>query len=105
MTPLETLAKYGLDSSIKAIKERIFKLLLLHDVDDSVVWYDVELTGIQAVEVSDLVSLLCSLAEKGERLENKYNEVRDEVLHSNETYEVNDVLEIIDSIFNEGEIK
>ena len=74
MTTLETLAKYGLKTNVKAIKERILKLLLLHDVDEDVVWYNVELTGKQANEVQNIILLLCSLAEKGERYEKAVKE-------------------------------
>lgn len=102
MTPLETLQKYNLKTDTKSIRERIFKLLLLHDIDESVVWYDVELTGIQAMEVCDLISLLCELAEKGEReqrWESAIKNYRKKLVASRESHEIDchfDALWIID---------
>ena len=73
MTALETLAKYGLKSDVKSIRERLYnpdnyflelKITFSNTIDGT----------IKAINAEDIVhdadlSLLCSLAEKGEALE------------------------------------
>ena len=73
MTPLETLQKYGLKTDVKSVKERLYnpdnyfrelKITFSNTIDGT----------IKAMNAEDIVhdadlSLLCSLAEKGEELE------------------------------------
>ena len=73
MTPLETLAKYGLETSVKAIRERIitkpYNLIAAEFIPIfSKSWPIVRSELAAYLHQADL-SLLCSLAEKGEALE------------------------------------
>lgn len=74
MTPLETFAKYGLDTSVKAIRERMEGNLGLYlgIVDHYCPMYSHSIRENKADELyaADL-ALLCSLAEKGERYEKR----------------------------------
>jgi len=75
MTPLETLAKYGLDTSAKAIHQRMNNFDLYYQVGKKA------FTDTQVGEQFGVVLLitkadqevLCSLAEKGERNEELLN--------------------------------
>ena len=71
MTPLETLAKYGLDTSVKAIRKRIdncqhrgIAIQKLIEIDDAITTIGDLETELRTADLT----LLCSLAEKGERL-------------------------------------
>jgi hypothetical protein len=80
MTPLETLAKYGLKTDVKSIRERLYnpdnyfrelKITFSNTIDGT----------IKAMNAEDIVhdadlSLLCSLAEKGERWERAVKDIR-----------------------------
>jgi len=92
MTPLETLQKYGLKTDVKSIRERIEATLHLNNKEDH---YSIVVHSLTEQELSTKnpredveersehrslqllaadLSLLCSLAEKGER-ENKLLEL------------------------------
>jgi len=70
MTALETLQKYGLKTDVKSIRERL----------DTVLSWDCNAYSIytdsKEVYTADL-SLLCSLAEKGERYEKAVKDYQD----------------------------
>ena len=94
MTPLETLAKYGLKSDVKSIKERIEKDSYFQDligvlhIPHNEMLCDVgwgKLNNARSICRTADLSLLCSLAEKGERyekavtiLKNRRNKLRGE---------------------------
>ena len=74
MTPPETLIKYGLDTSVKAIKERMEqKELGYFELGRTVIYKANEpftikhMTEVENALYSADLSLLCSFAEKGER--------------------------------------
>jgi len=76
MTPLETLAKYGLDTSYKMVKARL----------EQNTYFDRIIGGGNGnfdlyVSADDLrsadLTLLCSLAEKGERWERAVKDYQD----------------------------
>ena len=77
MTPLETLAKYGLKTDVKSIRERMLKNDYFSIVYGSDVTTDRHVSSVKKeadnLRTADL-SLLCSFAEKGER-ENKLLEL------------------------------
>ena len=78
MTPLETLQKYGLKTDVKSIRERLYnpdnyflelKITFSNTIDGT----------IKAINAEDIVhdadlSLLCEMAEKGERYEKAVKE-------------------------------
>ena len=78
MTALETLQKYGLKTDVKSIKERLYnpdnyfrelKITFSNTIDGT----------IKAINAEDIVhdadlSLLCEMAEKGERYEKAVKE-------------------------------
>ena len=83
MTPLETLAKYGLKTDVKSIRERVFLnvekrfsyseflikwLQNIHGVHVQIPIDSDFRHAWEEIKNADL-TLLCSLAEKGERLE------------------------------------
>ena len=72
MTALETLQKYGLKTDVKSIRERMLKNDYFSIVYGSDVTTDRHVSSVKKeadnLHTADL-SLLCSLAEKGERWE------------------------------------
>ena len=91
MTPLETLAKYGLKTDVKSIRERVFLnvekrfsyseflikwLQNIHGVHVQIPIDSDFRHAWEEIKNADL-ALLCSLAEKGERYEKAVKERKD----------------------------
>lgn len=113
MNAKETLEKYGLATDVKSIRERIEKNDYFHFVLNSDFPMDFRSDEIhneaQRLRSADL-SLLCELAEKGERYERvveRSNQAKlglaISVVSQYCEYTVNDIREIIDGIIDEPE--
>jgi len=75
MTPLETLQKYGLKTDVKSIRERVEKSYTELDNMVSAEW-------VKRIEINRAdLSVLCSLAEKGERWEKAGKEIVRNIAH------------------------
>ena len=114
MTPLETLAKYGLKTDVKSIRERMLKNDYFSIVYGSDVTTDRHVSSVKKeadnLRTADL-SLLCSLAEKGERRSNPLNpnikmtvqEAWAQVSDEAEPYVIYECLDTISKAIEKGE--
>ena len=85
MTAKETLAKYGLKTDVKSIRERVFAnngfndSELYFEIADKFTNNDEESEHITLRLINADLALLCKLAEKGERYEKAVKNHRDEL--------------------------
>jgi len=125
MTPLETLAKYGLKTDVKSIRERVFLnvekrfsyseflikwLQNIHGVHVQIPIDSDFRHAWEEIKNADL-ALLCSLAEKGERRSNPLNpnikmtvqEAWAQVSDEAEPYVIYECLDTISKAIEKGE--